>query len=227
MVEDSESHNTQSHVYDGCRASIALVYGSVNPTKVHDEDEAAKVATCYGIVAIEAINGVKVDPTEIVDESDVETTHKAVCLVEGNRNDEYAHEDELATTNAQLDMVIALTKEKNEEKWYGFSYQIDKLFEYTCTQPIEVDDENAEEINEYVEPIFMHWSYEEIRFYYALMSEKIYECEAQVLKGEQFIKDEDGQSRPKHPDPDFHIKVQHTSLKKLKHGAFSVKVKMK
>ena len=126
MVEDSESHSAQSHVDDGCRTAIAVVYGSVNPTKIHDEDEAAKVATCYGEVSIEAINGI-VNPVEIVDETDVETSHEEVCVVEGTRHDEHEHEDDLAAVDTQLEMVIAITQEQNEDNGYGFSYQNNKM----------------------------------------------------------------------------------------------------
>ena len=57
-------------------------------------------------------------------------------------------------------MVIALTPEQNKD-WCSFLYQIDKLFEYAGTQTVEIEDGNQE----YVEPIFMQWSSEEIKFY--------------------------------------------------------------
>ena len=51
----------------------------MNLVKILDKYEVANSKVCDGEIAIEIVSGL-VNPTQIVDEGDVETSHEAICL---------------------------------------------------------------------------------------------------------------------------------------------------
>lgn len=108
----------------------------------------------------------------------------------------------------EVDVAIQLKRNEKKENKNDLFNSINKFFECACEHPIEAKEVNKEEIDEdaietYLEPIFMKWGFEEIKYYYAL------------ILHQPNVKYEDGRNKPNHINQILNMKHHEREGRKI------------